>query len=126
MVTVFYPSVVVNLIFRAKPLGTDMTHGAVFSSPARWYVSQSLKMILVHLLENYDFKLADPRAPRTFFWTTAVVPRASTALLIRPRGTAHHTAAADNISSSITITPKAHIKSADDRTRRKETGKLFF
>ncbi len=44
-------------------------------------------MTLVHLLENYDFKLADRRAPRSFFWTTAIVPRTSTALLIRPRRT---------------------------------------
>ena len=42
-------------------------------------------MILVHLLMNYEFKLADDDAPRVFTWTTALVPRFSTKLLVSRR-----------------------------------------
>ena len=55
------------------------------NSPGRWYVVKALKMILAHLLINYDFKLADSRSPRSFTWTTALVPRFGTKLLVRRR-----------------------------------------
>ncbi|KAB8238151.1 cytochrome P450 [Aspergillus alliaceus] len=53
--------------------------------PGRWYVSRTLKQILAHLVMNYDIKLANEDAPRSFVWTTAVVPRSSTKLMLRPR-----------------------------------------
>ncbi|KAE8423668.1 cytochrome P450 [Aspergillus pseudocaelatus] len=53
--------------------------------PGRWYVSRTLKQILAHLIMDYDIKLADPKAPRSFIWTTAIVPRRSTVLMLRPR-----------------------------------------
>ena len=54
-------------------------------SPARWYVSFTLKMILAHLLLNYDIKLANEKASHIFTWTTAIVPRFSTRIMIRRR-----------------------------------------
>ncbi len=38
----------------------------VFLSPARFYASQLLKLILIHLITNYDFKLADEKASQKF------------------------------------------------------------
>ncbi len=42
-------------------------------------------MMLMHLLVNYDIKLADPAAPRSFVYTTTMVPRTSTKILLRAR-----------------------------------------
>ena len=54
-------------------------------SPARWYVSLSLKSTLAHLLLNYDFELEDPAAKRVFWWTTAIVPRNGVKLRLKKR-----------------------------------------
>ena len=54
-------------------------------SPARWYVSLSLKSTLAHLLLNYDFDLEDPAAKRVFWWTTAIVPRSGVKLRLKKR-----------------------------------------
>src|SRR4051812_33829766 len=54
-------------------------------SPGRWYVSSVLKQAMVHLYMNYDFRLADKNAPKTFFWTTAIVPRLRTQILLKRR-----------------------------------------
>ncbi|KAF2799620.1 hypothetical protein K505DRAFT_332425 [Melanomma pulvis-pyrius CBS 109.77] len=53
--------------------------------PRRWYVSDTLKLALVHLIMNYEVKLADEETPRSFFWTAALVPRLSTRILVRKR-----------------------------------------
>ncbi|KAH7096039.1 cytochrome P450 [Paraphoma chrysanthemicola] len=53
--------------------------------PGRWYVSDTLMLALIHLLTEYDFKIADKSASRSFFWTTAMVPRLSTRILLKKR-----------------------------------------
>ncbi|KAF2244930.1 cytochrome P450 [Trematosphaeria pertusa] len=55
--------------------------------PGRWYVSETMKLALLHLIFNYDFKLAKERSPRSFFWTTALVPRMDTRVLLKERET---------------------------------------
>ncbi|GAT19622.1 cytochrome P450 [Aspergillus luchuensis] len=54
-------------------------------SPGRWFVSRTLKQVLSHVIMEYDVKLADENASRTFVWTTAIVPRSSTKLMLRAR-----------------------------------------
>ena len=54
-------------------------------SPGRFYSSIALKLMLAHVLLNYDCHLADKAALRTFSWRSAIIPRSSTMLLMRPR-----------------------------------------
>lgn len=54
-------------------------------SPGRWYVSDALKLALIHLMNEYDFKLEKEEAPRSFIWTTAILPRPSTMILMKAR-----------------------------------------
>lgn len=69
---------------------TDVSHSFPYwgsprkPCPGRWYVSEMLKLALVHLITEYDFKLEDSR-PRSFNWTTAVVPRMRTQILLRKK-----------------------------------------
>lgn len=53
--------------------------------PGRWYVADTLKLALIHLINNYEFKLEKEDAPCSFFWTTAIVPRRDTMILMKPR-----------------------------------------
>ncbi|KAF2464155.1 cytochrome P450 [Lindgomyces ingoldianus] len=53
--------------------------------PGRWYVSETMKLAILHLIMNYDVKLVDEQAPRSFFWTTALVPRMDTKILLKTR-----------------------------------------
>jgi hypothetical protein len=54
-------------------------------SPGRWYVSLTLKQVIVHLVMNFDLKIEDEKTSRYFFWTTAIVPRPNTRILLRRR-----------------------------------------
>ncbi|KAL4738632.1 cytochrome P450 [Aspergillus similis] len=60
-----------------KPVLAFNTH-----SPGRWYVSSILKQILTNLIMDYDFKLAHENTPRSFIWTTAIIPHFKTTPLI--------------------------------------------
>ncbi|TEY64666.1 hypothetical protein BOTCAL_0144g00020 [Botryotinia calthae] len=68
---------------------TDVSKGFPFwgasrkACPGRWYVSASLKQILVHLLTTYEFKLADDNKALTMGYTTMVIPRHGTKVLLR-------------------------------------------
>ena len=55
-------------------------------SPARFYVSMVVKMILVHVIKHYDIKLADVDAPPHFSWGINLVTHPSLVFLVRPRG----------------------------------------
>lgn len=44
-----------------------------------------VKMIMIHLLVHYDFKLADGNVPPTFSWGSIILPHPRMALLIRKR-----------------------------------------
>lgn len=69
---------------------TDVSHSYPYwgsprkPCPGRWYVSEMLKLALVHLITKYNFKLEDSR-PRSFNWTTAIVPRMRTQILLRKK-----------------------------------------
>ncbi|GLA89733.1 hypothetical protein AtubIFM56815_004221 [Aspergillus tubingensis] len=76
---------------RAFPKYTDVHWNYPFwgsakkACPGRWFVSRTLKQVLSHVIMEYDVKLADENASRTFVWTTAIVPRSSTKLMLRAR-----------------------------------------
>ena len=55
------------------------------SSPGRFYGTALVKTILAHLIQNYDFYLADPDAPRWFTWRTCRVPKEGTMVVFTPR-----------------------------------------
>ena len=58
-----------------------------FFSPGRFYTSAVYKLILAHVLLEYDIKLADEglkKAP-TWTWRSDFVPLASSRLLFRRR-----------------------------------------
>ena len=54
-------------------------------SPARFYVSVVIKMILAHLIVDYDFKLADPTARSCLPFGTTRLPNPFMSILIRKR-----------------------------------------
>ena len=62
-----------------------LTSGRYGTSPGRFYVSIVAKMVLSHIIMNYDIKLADPEAPPALAWSFALVPHPMTKLLIRER-----------------------------------------
>lgn len=62
----------------------------VFSihSPGRYFAVDVLKMVIAHILQNYDLKMADLHVSkkRTFDWRSATIPQASATLFFRERG----------------------------------------
>jgi hypothetical protein len=52
-------------------------------SPGRFYASMVVKMMAVHVLTHYEFKLVDEKANPTFAWGTNIVPSPWMRLLIR-------------------------------------------
>lgn len=52
--------------------------------PGRWYASDLQKLVLVHLIQNYELELVDPEVSSTpFVWTTALVPRLNAKIRVR-------------------------------------------
>ncbi|KAF2691972.1 cytochrome P450 [Lentithecium fluviatile CBS 122367] len=51
--------------------------------PGRWYVSETMKLAILHLITNYDIRLEGDKVPRSFFWTTALVPRMDAKILLK-------------------------------------------
>ncbi|CAD6591006.1 MAG: hypothetical protein ASARMPREDX12_004887 [Alectoria sarmentosa] len=56
-----------------------------FVSPARFYVSMVVKMILIHVIKHYDIKLADGDAKPHFSWGVNLITHPSLVFLIRER-----------------------------------------
>ena len=54
-------------------------------SPGRFYATLVLKLILVHILSNYDCKMQEIKGPRSRQWRSAIIPKESIMLWIRPR-----------------------------------------
>ena len=57
-------------------------------SPARFYVSMVVKMIMVHVIKHYDIKLANEDAKPHFSWGINLVTHPGLALLIRRKESA--------------------------------------
>ncbi|KAI1807094.1 cytochrome P450 [Daldinia bambusicola] len=55
------------------------------SCPGRWYASDVLKLILVHLLKNYDFELVGPANTKPLKITTALAPRFNVQVKLKAR-----------------------------------------
>ncbi|KAI0016370.1 cytochrome P450 [Xylariomycetidae sp. FL0641] len=51
--------------------------------PGRYYALLALKIILVHVLENYDMKLGPPRTSRSFQFRSSVIPSSKSRILFR-------------------------------------------
>lgn len=54
-------------------------------SPARFFVSIAVKMIVIHFLENYEFKLPEKKIPKTVAYDILQMPHPLLAILIRKR-----------------------------------------
>ncbi|BCS19564.1 putative cytochrome P450 [Aspergillus puulaauensis] len=76
---------------RACPKFTDVSWKYPYwgsekrACPGRWYVSRVLKQILMNLIMDYDFKLAQDDSPASFIWTTAIVPHHRMTVLMREK-----------------------------------------
>lgn len=54
-------------------------------SPGRFYVAMVAKLIISHVIVNYDFKLADEKVPPKFNWGVVSIPHPRLAVLMRQR-----------------------------------------
>lgn len=54
-------------------------------SPGRWHAALVMKLVIVHMVANYDFRLEDESAPQKWFWETFQMPYESTKLRFRKR-----------------------------------------
>ena len=52
-------------------------------SPGRWYAALIIKLIVVHILENWDCELLDEHASRSMTWRSNCFPRADTVVSFR-------------------------------------------
>ena len=52
-------------------------------SPGRWHGALVIKMAIIHLVTNYDFRLEDEKAKTHFFWETFQMPYESTRVLFK-------------------------------------------
>ncbi|UKZ76612.1 hypothetical protein TrVFT333_004319 [Trichoderma virens FT-333] len=53
--------------------------------PGRFYASLVTKLILIHILEDWECKMPDPEAPRSMTWRSSIVPRSSTIIMLRKK-----------------------------------------
>ncbi|KAL8992990.1 MAG: hypothetical protein Q9169_006680 [Polycauliona sp. 2 TL-2023] len=53
--------------------------------PGRFYASAVLRLLLCHVLENFDVQLLDQTAKRAMTWRSAIIPCSSTTIVVRPR-----------------------------------------
>ncbi|KAI2622660.1 cytochrome P450 [Hypomontagnella submonticulosa] len=56
-----------------------------FLIPGRFYATAIMKVVLGHIIMNYDCSLVEPSAPRSFMWRTATVPKDETMVVFTPR-----------------------------------------
>ena len=66
-------------------LSTSLANHLCLLSPARFYVSMAVKMIVIQFLENYDFKLAKQNIPTTLSYDIMKMPHPFLAILVRER-----------------------------------------
>lgn len=52
-------------------------------SPGRWHSSLVIKMALVKLIREYDFRLEDDRKRVKWYWETSQMPYESTKVLMK-------------------------------------------
>ncbi|KAL8824241.1 MAG: hypothetical protein Q9191_005189 [Dirinaria sp. TL-2023a] len=57
--------------------------------PGRWHSSLVMKMTLVKLIQEYDFRLEDSKKPVRWHWESFQMPYESTKMLIKKRQTSH-------------------------------------
>lgn len=69
----------------AIPFSNILAFADTLFSPARFYVSMVVKMILVHIIKHYEIKLANEDAKPQFSWGIHFVTHPSLTFLIRKR-----------------------------------------
>lgn len=59
----------------------------IMNSPGRFYASRLLKLIIAHMLENYEIKTDAEAKQETqrFYWRSAIVPKSSVVVQLRKR-----------------------------------------
>ena len=55
------------------------------NSPGRFYAAALAKLVIAHLVDEYDFHLVNPEAPRWFTWRTCRIPREDVMVVFTPR-----------------------------------------
>lgn len=53
-------------------------------SPGRFYATAVMKLVVGHIIKNYDCQLAHPRASRWFTWRSTMLPKQRTMVLFTP------------------------------------------
>ncbi|KAI1290681.1 cytochrome P450 [Xylaria venustula] len=53
--------------------------------PGRYYAVSTLKMIVGHVIKNYDCELVNPDAKRVHIWRSTNLPRSDTEVVFKPR-----------------------------------------
>lgn len=56
-----------------------------YFSPGRFQAAGAIKMVIVHVITNYDIRLEDPDARKTWRFESFTLPYASTKVVIRKR-----------------------------------------
>ena len=57
------------------------------NSPGRYYASRVLKLVIAHILKDYEIKI-DGKAKLTtqnFYWRSSIVPKSNTVIQLRKR-----------------------------------------
>jgi cytochrome P450 len=54
--------------------------------PGRFYSATAMKLVMAHILQNYDVELVDEKAPRSWIWRTTQTPHEDASVIFRPRG----------------------------------------
>ena len=57
-------------------------------SPGRWHAAIVMKMAIVYLVKNYDFRLENEASRHKWFWETFQMPYESSKILVRKRESA--------------------------------------
>jgi cytochrome P450 len=53
--------------------------------PGRFYATVVLKLFVAHLITEYDIVLPESKTARSMQWRSAVIPKPSVVLLVRPK-----------------------------------------
>jgi hypothetical protein len=61
------------------------THWYIYHSPGRFYASLASKLVLTHIVRNYEVALVDKNAKRSIVWRSYILPSSKTLVTFTPR-----------------------------------------
>lgn len=53
--------------------------------PGRFYATMILKLVVAHLVTDYDILLQDSTSSRSIQWRSSIIPKSTVALLVKER-----------------------------------------